>query len=169
MRLGILTAVVSSFFVPSDAWAQPDVVESARGLCNQATEIWETQNQWAIRQLSTTYGEVYTEMSSSEFDDTIRTMYNTWSAAFGLEQPCDKDVPTVAASGSVTRTTWELFTRCLQSGIDARRAAVETFAREHQTLAQETLLGTINPTTSEASRSYLLSVAQSAGMRTCRL
>jgi hypothetical protein len=137
-------------------------------LCNQATQIWETQNQWAIRQLSTIYTEISRQMSAEAFDESMRATYANWASGFGITEPCDKDVQTIAASGSVTRSSWDTFNRCLQGSIDARRAAVETFAREHQTLAQEAMIGTFNTTLGDASRDYLLAVAQSAGLRACR-
>lgn len=106
-------------------------------------------------------------MPSSEFDESIRTTYGSWATGFGVEQPCDKDVLTYAASG-VTRQRWETFTRCLQNGVDARRSAVETFTREHQSLAQDAMMGSFNTTMADASQGYLLAVAKGAGMRTCR-
>jgi hypothetical protein len=171
VRWSLLTTVVAvvlaSIPMMDTAHAQPDVVESARSLCEQAKQIWETHDQWAIRQLSTIYHEVFSEMSSEQFDEWIKTTYSTWAAAFGIEQACDRDVLTHAASG-VTRQRWEIFNRCLQGGIDSRRAAVETFVREHQTLAQERMIGSFNATMAEASQSFLVATAQGAGLRTCR-
>jgi hypothetical protein len=166
---GILVAILAMHPTSTPAHAQPDVAESARSLCTQAVGIWETQDQWAIRQLSTMYHEVSTQMSGSEFDDWVRWLYTSWVAAFALEQPCDKDVPTVAGSGSVTRQSWDTFNRCLQGGIDARRNAVETFVREHHTRVQEAEIGTVNTTIADASTGYLIALAQGAGVRTCRL
>jgi hypothetical protein len=153
---------------PSPVRAQADVVESARGLCNQATQIWESQDQWAIRQLSLVYNELTNQMSPEEFDEGIRTMYRGWTPSFGIEQPCDKDVLTFAARSGITRQEWDTFNRCLQSGIDARRSTVETFVREHQSMVQNAMVGTYNLTMADASRDYLTSLARGAGLRTCR-
>jgi hypothetical protein len=166
--IAIVALGLASGPMSGTAHAQSDVVESARALCSQATGIWETQDQWAIRQLSTLYNEVSTQVSASEFDESIRGIYRNWASAFAVEQPCDKDILTIVASSTITRQSWDTFNRCLQGGIDARRSAVETFAREHQSLVQEVAVGSVNMTTADASRDYLIALAQAAGLRSCR-
>jgi hypothetical protein len=166
---GALAAVLGISSLPGAAHAQPDVADSARALCNQAVGIWESQDQWAVRQLSTIYTDALLTMSNEEFDESIRSSYARWASAFGVDRPCQADVPTVAAAGGITRTAWDTFNRCLQGGVDARRNAVETLVREHQILMQDVTLGTVNATMIEASQGHLTTLAQGSGVRSCRL
>jgi hypothetical protein len=165
---GFITVGSSFGSAVAPAQAQSDVVESARSLCAQAVGIWETHDQWALRNLSTIYNDASSQMSGEEFEEMVNTIYLTWAAALGLEQPCHPEVLTFAANPQITRTAWDGFNRCLQTNIDARRHAVESFVREHQTLAVEVLSGPVNVLTVDTSRDYLVALARGAGLRNCR-
>ena len=173
MILSLIAAVFATALVsgpgprPVRAQSQSDVVEAARSLCAQARDIWDSQDQWAISQLSRIYNDLTSQMSSDEYDTAVRTMYAAWTPAFGTDQPCDKDVLTYAARSGITRTVWDTFTRCLQTGIDARKSSVETFVRENQNLVQNSMVGTYNVTMEDSSHDYLISIARGAGLRAC--
>jgi hypothetical protein len=165
---GVITVGSSFGSAAAPAQAQSDVVESARSLCAQAVGIWETHDQWALRNLSTIYNDASSQMSGAEFEEMVNTIYGSWAAALGIEQPCHPEVLTFAANPSITRNAWETFNRCLQTNIDARKNAVETFVREHQSLSLEVLAGPVNVLTVDTSRDYLVALARGAGLRNCR-